>query len=258
MPKAYQFIAYYASLVLFAVLSSGLNLFCLLFGWLPGLAGRERFFQRLVHLDFALFVRCLSLARLVRVRYEGFAGWPARPGLVVAANHPGMLDIGWLLARLPEALCIYKPNLGHSPLFGITARCAGYLPSDRGHHLLREAAAKVASGQTLLVFPEGTRSRGGVLNPLKPGFAVIARVAQAPIQLVLITSDSDLLVKGRPWWRAPRLPATVTLAVGPCLPPPGADPSGVVAEIEAWFRRSAGTPAARACQEDPARLPARP
>jgi len=83
-------------------------------------------------------------------------------------------------------------------------------------------------------------------------------VAQAPIQLVLITCDSDLLVKGRPWWRAPRLPASVTVSLGPCLPPPGADPSGVIGEIEAWFRQSAGTPASRACLEAAARLPVRP
>jgi len=46
---------------------------CLLIGWLPGLAGCERFFQRLVHRDFAIFVRWVSFARIVPVRYEGFA-----------------------------------------------------------------------------------------------------------------------------------------------------------------------------------------
>jgi 1-acyl-sn-glycerol-3-phosphate acyltransferase len=234
--RAYQITAYYASFVLFAVLSLSLNCFCLLLGWVPGLAGRERFYQQLVHRAFAVFVWFVSFARIVPVRYEGFARWPSRKGLVVVANHPGLVDVGWMLARLPEAVCIYKPDVGHNPLFGATARCAGYLESSHSRRLLRAASEKIARGHTLLVFPEGTRTREGALNPLKPGFVVMARVARAPIQLVRITCDSALLTKERAWWKVPRLPARVTVTLGPCLPPPSDDTAAVVAGIEAWFR----------------------
>jgi 1-acyl-sn-glycerol-3-phosphate acyltransferase len=234
--RAYQIAAYYASFVLFAALSFALNCFCLLLGWVPGIAGRERFFQRLVHRAFALFVWFVSFARIVPVRYEGFARWPARAGLVVVANHPGLMDIGWMLARLPEALCIYKPDVANNPLYGSTARCAGYLSSDHSRRLLRAAAAKIGAGHTLLVFPEGTRTREGALNPLKPGFVVMARMARAPIQLVRITCDSALLTKATAWWRVPHLPASVTVTLGPCLEPPGDDTAAVVSGIEAWFR----------------------
>jgi 1-acyl-sn-glycerol-3-phosphate acyltransferase len=234
--RAYQITAYYASFALFAVLSFALNCFCLLVGWVPGVSGRERFFQRLVHKDFAIFVWFVSFTRIVPVRYEGFSRWPARPGLVVVANHPGLMDIGWMLARLPEAICIYKPDVANNPLYGASARCAGYLPSSHARLLLRTAAAKVAAGHTLLVFPEGTRTRAGALNPLKPGFVVMARTARAPIQLVRITCDSALLTKARPWWMVPRLPARVTVTLGPCLPPPDGDTAAAVAGIEAWFR----------------------
>jgi 1-acyl-sn-glycerol-3-phosphate acyltransferase len=241
--RAYQITAYYASFALFAVLSFALNFFCLLVGWMPGLAGRERFFQRLVHKDFAFFVWFITTARIVPVRYKGFARWPASPGLVVVANHPGLMDIGWMLARLPEAICIYKPDVANNPLYGATARCAGYLASNHARLLLRNAAAKVAAGHTLLVFPEGTRTRAGALNPLKPGFVVMARMARAPIQLVRITCDSALLTKARSWWMVPRLPAHVTVTLGPCLPPPSGDTDSVVADIEAWFRLPVDAPA---------------
>jgi 1-acyl-sn-glycerol-3-phosphate acyltransferase len=254
--RAYQITSYCASFALFAVLSLALNCFCLALGWVPGLAGRERFFQRLVHRDFAVFVRFLAFARVAPIRYEGFERWPARSGLVVVANHPGLLDIGWMLARLPEAICIYKPDVANSPFYGATARCAGYLSSSHARLLLRTAAAKIAAGQTLLVFPEGTRTRTGALNPLKPGFVVMARMAQAPIQLVRINCDSDLLTKARAWWRVPRLPATVTVTLGPCLPPPGEDTAAVVAGIEAWFRHPAEAPFGSAARRPPVRAPA--
>lgn len=234
----YQVVTYYVSFVVFAVLALALNCFCLLAAWLPATDNRERFFQRLVHRQFAIFVRWLWFTRIVPVHYDGFPLWPGRRGRVIVANHPGLMDVGWVLARVPEAMCIYKPDVGHNPLFGATARRAGYLASDRGHYLLRTAAAKLAAGHTLLVFPEGTRTKGGELNPLKPGFVVMARVARAPIQLVRITCDSELMTKGRAWWRVPRLPARVTVSLGPCLPPPGTDTHAVVDEIENWFQRS--------------------
>jgi 1-acyl-sn-glycerol-3-phosphate acyltransferase len=255
--KAWLAAAYYASVLFFAVFSLALNLFCLLFGWLPGLAGRERLFQRLVHLDFALFALWVRMAGLVKLRYEGFDRWPKGRGLVVAINHPGLLDIAWMLARIPEAICIYKPSVGHNPLYGATARRAGYLSGDMGHLLLRAAAAKVAAGHTLLVFPEGTRTRGAGPNPLKPGFVAMARMAGAPIQLVHIGCDSDLLTKESGVLRLPRLPAAVTVAAGPCLPPPGPDTSAVVDEVEAWLAAASGSWARRAAPAAPAGAHAR-
>ena len=139
---------------------------------------------------------------------------------MLVANHPGLMDITYLLARVPEAVCIFKPAIRRNPVLGAAARSAGYLANDGGIDLIRAASAKVAAGHTLVIFPEGTRTRDGLLNPLKPGFALIAQRARTPIQTVRITCDSDLLIKNRAWWKLPRLPAHVTLTLGPCFPPP--------------------------------------
>jgi 1-acyl-sn-glycerol-3-phosphate acyltransferase len=254
---AYQVAAYYTSFGVFAVLALVLNWFCLLASWLPGTDARERFFQRCVHRQFALFIRWLNFSGVVPVHYQGFARRTERGGRVIVANHPTLMDVGWLLARVPEAICIYKPDIGHNPFYGATARRAGYLASNGGHHLLRTAAAKLAAGHTLLVFPEGTRSRNGQLNPLKPGFVAMARLAGVPIQLVQIHCDSDLLGKERPWWKVPHLPARITVSLGPCLPPPSAETADVVEEIEAWFRASRPAENVRRTPLEPARTPVR-
>ncbi|MBI2497034.1 MAG: 1-acyl-sn-glycerol-3-phosphate acyltransferase [Opitutae bacterium] len=123
-------------------------------------------------------------------------------------------------------------------MLGAAARRAGYLASDGGLDLVRAAAAKVAVGHVLIIFPEGTRTPAGQsLLPFKPGFVLIARRARVPIQLVRITTDSNVLTKGRAWWRPPRLPAHITVAVGPRIAvDTAADPVGIAADIEAWFR----------------------
>lgn len=235
--SVYQPLGYYFSFFLFGMFGLMLNLACLALVWLPATAGTERFFQRLIHRHFALWMWWLSFTRLVLVRFEGFSGLPAGRGVVMVANHPGLMDITYLLARVPEAFCVFKPAIRRNPVLGAAACRAGYLGSDGGHELLRAAADKIAAGRTFIVFPEGTRSRGGVLHPLKPGFVLIARRAAAPIQLVRIVSDCDLLAKGEVWWRLPPLPVHVTVTLGPCLPPPVDETTGeVLAGVEGWFR----------------------
>jgi len=236
--SAYYLSGYYLSLFFFGAFGLSLNLFCLLTGWLPATDRTQRFFQRLIHRHFALFVWWLNFSRLLQVRFEGFERLPCG-GQILAANHPGLMDITYLLARVPEAVCIFKPAIRRNPVLGAGARRAGYLASDGGPDLVREAADKLAAGHTLVIFPEGTRTPPGeTLLPLKPGFVLMARRAAVPVQLVRITWNSNVLAKGQAWWKLPRLPGRVELTLGPRLTVgAGADPAAVVAGFEQWFRQ---------------------
>ncbi len=230
-------LAYYLSFFVFGLLGLALSVGCLLLAWLPATPRVEHFCQRLVHRHCALWLGWLAFTRLVRVRFEGFDRLSGDRGLVLVANHLGLMDVLYLFARVPEALCIFKPAVRRNPVLGAAVRRAGYLCSDGGHDLVRLAAERVAAGATLIIFPEGTRARAGVLNPLKPGFVLIARRAHAPVQLVRIACDSNLLVKGRAWWKLPGLPAHVTVSLGPCLPPPDREKnSAIIAQVDTWFR----------------------
>jgi len=231
---------HYFTLLLFAVGGFELCVFSALAGWLPATGRTERFFQRLIHRHLVFFHWWCARTRLVLVRYHGFGAWP-RGGLVIAANHPAMIDITCLLAHLPEALCIFKPAIRRNPVLGAAARRAGYLASDGGHELVRSAAAKVAAGNQLVIFPEGTRTETGKsVLPFKPGFVLIARRARKPIQLVRISTDSDLLTKETPWWRLPRYPARVEVCAGPLLrTDTAATTLELAATIETWFRQPA-------------------
>ena len=255
--SAYLFLNYYVTLFFFGAFGLGLNLFGLCTGWLPATESTERFHRRLIRGHFALFVWWLGFGRLCRVHYHGLERIPSG-GAVLVANHPGLMDITYLLARVPEAVCIFKPAIRRNPVLGAAARRAGYLASDGGSDLVRDAGAKVAAGHILVVFPEGTRTPPGEsLLPLKPGFVLIARRADRPIQLIRISWNSNILVKGRAWWKLPQLPARVNVSVGPALRvPPEADATRFAAEIEAWYR--AQPPVADAAGHAAPFSPARP
>jgi 1-acyl-sn-glycerol-3-phosphate acyltransferase len=233
----YQLPAYYFMLTLFALGGLEVSLVSLLCSWLPASDRTERFFQRLIHRHFALFHALCSALNLVHVRYDGLDRLP-RGRVVLAANHYSLIDITCLLARIPEAVCLFKPAIRRNPVLGAAARRAGYLASDLGHEAVRAAAHKVAAGHLLVIFPEGTRHPAdGTLLPFKPGFVLIARRAHAPIQLVRIVTTSNVLTKNIAPWRLPRFPAHINVTVGPLITPDAAAPiAQIAAEVEAWFR----------------------
>ena len=239
MLTPYYAFGYYLSLFFFGAFGLALNLVCLLLSWWPDSPRSERVFQRVIHWHFALFLWWISVTRLSRVRYRG-AVPEGDGGLVLIANHPGLMDITYLLARLPAAICIFKPAIRRNPILGAAARRAGYLASDGGLDLIRLATEKVSVGHRLIVFPEGTRTpHDGATLPFKPGFAVIAKRAAVPVQLVRIRCDSDVLTKGHAWWTPPKLPFHVEVEFGPRLAPESAATAADLASTAAaWFETS--------------------
>jgi 1-acyl-sn-glycerol-3-phosphate acyltransferase len=101
-----------------------------------------------------------------------------------------------------------------NPALGPAALMAGYACGDTGVDLIRDVAAKISAGRSLLIFPEGTRTAAHVdLNAFKVGFAVIASRARVPIRLILIRAPRDLVPKGWHWWWPPQFPAKVDITL---------------------------------------------
>jgi len=175
---------------------------------------------------FSSWCGWLHLTRLIYVRFHGFTPDALAGPAVYIANHPGLLDATFILARLPDAICIFKPAIMRNPVLGPAARMAGYVAGESGVDLIRDVAARVSGGDSLLIFPEGTRTAPGrTLNPLKPGFALIAARARVPVRVIAIRAPRDLVPKGWPWWRAPQFPAHVDVTLLTELEPePGESP----------------------------------
>lgn len=232
-------LAFYGSLAVFAAWAGAFNLVSAACAPMPATMRTEKLFQRLIHWQVATYFRWLRLVGAVRVEYRGGESMGSEAAVIVA-NHPGLLDAFTLLARVPRGFCIFKPAIRRNPILSAAARRAGYLANDRGLELVRAAAGKISRGASLIVFPEGTRtSPGAGVGPFRRGFAVIARRAQAPVQLVLISMDTALFARGSAWWKLPRLPVRIVVEAGPRLDPGHfASTDALVEEVETWFRRA--------------------
>ncbi len=256
LSAAYQFTLYYGTLGAFAVAALGLNVFFWIRFRPETNPATERFVRLCIHGLFRQVIRWASFAGLATFEFRGFEPAPVG-GVVMVANHPGLLDAVYFLAHLPNAICVFKPSIRRNPLFGPGAVRAGYLAANHHLTLVREAAAKVRAGATLVVFPEGTRTPANrTIGPFKPGFALMARCANAPVQLVRISVTAGVFTKDAGWWKVPPLPAHVVLQAGPRLDPalaPSLD--AFVAQVEAWYRDAGTSPTAAPLETGPSVTP---
>jgi 1-acyl-sn-glycerol-3-phosphate acyltransferase len=237
--RTYFLCAYFASWAVFGAVCLGLNAYCAVLLLLPNRERRGPALRRTIRRLFGSWCGWLRATRIVAVRWHGpDLGENAIPTVCVA-NHPGLLDATFLLSRIPDAVCIFKTALRRNPLLAPAAIMAGYVSGENWVDLIHKLADEIGRGRTLLIFPEGTRtSPDRRVNPLMPAFGLIARRAAVPIQVVVIRASRDLLARGDPWWRAPRLPAQVDIYVDDQVRvSPGQATDEIIAAVQARFDR---------------------
>src|SRR5690606_2821810 len=138
----------------------------------------------------------------VEIRVTGMNRELFREPLVIMANHQSLFDIPVLHACLPQAYgMLAKKELFSVPFFGRAMSTLGCVPINRadrtdGYAAIAEAASLVRNGATIVVFPEGSRSRDGKLRPLKKGPFYLAQMAGVPILPVGIRGTEKVMPRG--------------------------------------------------------------
>lgn len=138
----------------------------------------------------------------VRVKVVGGEKIDFKKPFIVMTNHQSNLDVLALATRLPLQLrWVAKRELLKVPIFGLAIKRMGMIFIDRAdpekaHESMKEAGEKIRSGLTVIVFPEGTRSRDGKLLEFKKGGFVMALQTKTPILPITINGSRFCLPKG--------------------------------------------------------------
>ena len=212
--RLYEFLVFYTGLLLFgawALAWSGLAaLLCVV---LPR-RWRVPLGRLAVHWFCRCFIGLLRASGIIRIDLSALDALRGERALIIAPNHPGLLDMVLLSSRLPGLACIIKADLRANPLLGGGARLAGYICNDPPLLMVRGAVSALRAGQQLLIFPEGTRTTQQPVSGFKGGFALIAKGAGAPVQTVFIEANTPFLGKGWPLLKKPSFPLVYRARLG--------------------------------------------
>lgn len=169
-------------------------------------ADREGAFQKLNSLIYRSFFALLRIL-IPRVSWRVSDEVYALRSSVIIANHLSFLDPILLISLFARQKTVVKKPYFRVPVFGWILKTSGYIPAlagDSGSEILLEQVGKMKayleSGGNLFMFPEGTRSRNGRIGPFDRGAFRIAKLCNAPIQVITIRNTGRLYIPGRFWF----------------------------------------------------------
>jgi 1-acyl-sn-glycerol-3-phosphate acyltransferase len=160
----------------------------------PGRYVAGRWFRRAA-------VTAVALNPLWRFRTSGFRVRDPRRPYVAVSNHESMADI-FLISHLPwEMKWLSKESIFKLPFMGWMMRMAGDIPVRRGERAsraeaLEECRDRLAKRVSVMIFPEGTRSRTREMLPFKDGAFRLAIEAGVPILPLAVAGTRHALPKG--------------------------------------------------------------
>jgi 1-acyl-sn-glycerol-3-phosphate acyltransferase len=202
---------------------------------------RQRRTRRALGSALRWFARLMRCVGVLSFELEGVEAL-GRPGQLILANHPTLIDVVFLLGCAPSSNCIVKQQLWRNPFTRWSVVAAGYVSNSPTDRMIQGAADALREGQSVIIFPEGTRTVPGRPLEFHRGAAAIAVRAAAVVTPVYIRCSPPTLAKSDPWYRIPERRVHFSLRVGADIDP---EP----------FRRAAPAPlAARALNAELLRI----
>jgi 1-acyl-sn-glycerol-3-phosphate acyltransferase len=235
----YEYFALYSSLTLLGLICLTWSVFALpLYFVLPRRLGTA-VGRRGIMTGFRLYAWYLSATRSYRLDLSAVDTLRGGPPVILAPNHPCLIDALLILTRHPNIVCVMKADLMKNVFLGSGSRLARYVKNESSRQMVKESVAHLKEGGVLLLFPEGTRTTRAPVNPLVASAGLIAKHAGVPVQTLIIETDSPYLSKGWPLFRRPSLPITYRVRMGKRFPPPK-DVGRFTAELDAYYRSELG------------------
>ena len=158
--------------------------------------------SNLSHKVSSLWGRWLCTLNGIQVDVEGLEHLQQDQAQILIANHQGFFDIFALSGFLPlQIRWMAKSSLFKIPFVGWSITASGYIPVDRSNRKKSYQAflttiEKLKAGNSIVIFPEGTRSEDGTIGPFKKGSLLLSVRSGAPLVPVTLLGTGSIIKKG--------------------------------------------------------------
>jgi 1-acyl-sn-glycerol-3-phosphate acyltransferase len=176
--------------------------------------------NNLSHRISSLWGRCLCTFNGIQVDIEGLEHIRQDEAQILIANHQGYFDIFALSGFLPlQIRWVAKSSLFKIPFVGWSIAASGYIPVERGNRKKSYQAflatiGKLKAGNSIVIFPEGTRSEDGTIGPFKKGSLLLSARSGAPLVPVTLLGTGNIIRKGSGVIR----PGRIQIIISPPIP----------------------------------------
>ena len=166
-----------------------------------GELARSRRAQWILHRLLRAYVRMMRIIGVLTYQIEGREKLPG--ARLILANHPSLLDVVFLISMVPHANCVVKGKLTRNFFTRGPIRAAGYIMNEEAADVIGAAARAMDAGQSLIIFPEGTRTNPFGDLKFRRGAANVAIRTGSAITPVLIYCAPPGLTKAQRWYQVP-------------------------------------------------------
>ena len=171
---------------------------------------RKRVARQSISYAFRFFFYFMRWVRVLDHQVAGFEGLQNVQRLILVANHPTLLDYVLLAAYIPQLDCAVKGDLLRNPFLCGVVKAADYLPnSEEPEVFLQRCEERLAQGEVILIFPEGTRTREKLPVKLQRGAANMAIRCNCSLQLIKIWCTPPIVTKELKWYEVSERKATL-------------------------------------------------
>jgi len=183
--------------------------------WPGSLQKKNQRARRVIHYTFRYFVWQMRVTGVIEVKLHDIERLRNSDGKLIVANHPTLIDVVLLISLLPKTCCVVKEALWKNPLLQGVVRATGYISNSvEPDVFLQRCRETFAGGESIVVFPEGTRTKPGQPLQFQRGASHIAVRCGVDVVPVVISCVPPMLRKGERWFQIPPRRAQLNVSAG--------------------------------------------
>lgn len=160
----------------------------------------ERFARSLVYHSWGTFLKIARALGYMNYEFKGISQ-SATPQRLIIANHPSLLDVVLFLSHIKGLNCVVKKDLKRNVFLAPAIIASNYISNESDEAMLKACQNTLLDGQSLLIFPEGTRTKEKIVFHKIASYLAINSAKS--LECVFISVLPRALQKGRKWFDTP-------------------------------------------------------
>lgn len=171
----------------------------------------------IVRYSWRFFLWCARIVGVIKYEYIGFERLDSHKdsrvdssdSRIFIANHPSLLDVVLIIAKIRRINCVVKADLCKNPFLFAAIKASGYIPNTANEILLQNSLSALNRGESLLIFPEGTRTKDSII--FHKAASYIAINAAQSLAMIFIKMRPRSLKKGEKWYHTQNMRYSIIL-----------------------------------------------